>query len=196
MKSKSEEGIDCGFSFRGRGRETTNPARTLNPDMTRPLDNIDRGVLYHLQRDARNTTAQEIAETVGVSASTIRNRIEQLERDGIIEGYHPKINYEAANLPLRVLFICTAPATERAEYVERMMDIQGVVDVREMLTGRQNIHVEVVGTSTKDITRITDTLHESGLTVESSEMMRQRQVQPFNHFHFGEEAEDEREADS
>lgn len=155
--------------------------------MSRPLDNVDRGVLHHLQRDARNTTAQEIAETVGVSASTVRNRIEQLEDDGVIEGYYPEIDYEAANLPLRVLFVCTVPATERTAYVERMLDIQGVVDVREMLTGRRNIHVEVVGTSTQDVTRITDTLHESGVTVESSEIMRQRRMQPFDHFHFQKE---------
>jgi Lrp/AsnC family leucine-responsive transcriptional regulator len=159
--------------------------------MGRPLDNVDRGILYHLQRDARNTTTQEIAETVGTSASTVRNRIEALEDDGVIKGYHPEIDYEAANLPLRVLFVCTVPATERADYVQQLLEIQGVVDVREMLIGRRNIYVEVVGTSTKDITRVTDTLHESGVTVESSEILRERHVQPFDHFHFSEEGADE-----
>ncbi|MGM0591320.1 MAG: winged helix-turn-helix transcriptional regulator [Halobacteriota archaeon] len=33
----------------------------------RELDEIDRGVLSSLQREARNTTAQEIADTVGIS---------------------------------------------------------------------------------------------------------------------------------
>ncbi|WP_227380704.1 Lrp/AsnC family transcriptional regulator [Haladaptatus halobius] len=152
--------------------------------MSRALDNVDRGILYRLQRDARHTTAQDIGETVGVSPSTVRNRIEQLETDGIIQGYHPEIDYEAANLPLHVLFVCTAPAVERAAFVEKALDVQGVVDVREMLTGRRNIHVEVVGTSMADITRITDALHELGLTIDSSELMRQRRVQPFNHFYF------------
>lgn len=159
--------------------------------MSRTLDNVDRGILYHLQRDARNTTTQEIAETVGVSASTVRNRIKQLEDDGVIKGYHPEIDYESANLPLRVVFICTVPATERAHFVDQILDIQGVVDVREMLTGHRNIHVEVVGTSTKDVGRITDTLHESGVTVESSEIMRQHRLQPFDHFHFSEMNADE-----
>jgi Lrp/AsnC family transcriptional regulator, leucine-responsive regulatory protein len=163
--------------------------------MSRGLDNVDRGILYHLQRDARNTTTQEIAETVGVSASTVRNRIEALEDDGIIKGYHPEIDYEAANLPLRVLFVCTVPATERATYAQQLLEIQGVVDVREMLVGRRNIYVEVVGTSTEDITRITDTLHESGVTVESSKILRERHVQPFNHFHFSEaDADEQRES--
>jgi Lrp/AsnC family transcriptional regulator, leucine-responsive regulatory protein len=152
--------------------------------MSRSLDNVDRGILYLLQQDARNTTAQEIGETVGVSPSTVRNRIEQLETDDIIQGYHPEIDYEAANLPLRVLFVCTAPAVERAAFVEKALGVQGVVDVREMLTGRRNLHVEVVGTSTADITRITDALHKLGLTIDSSEIMRQRRVQPFNRFFF------------
>ena len=152
--------------------------------MPRELDEVDRGILFMLQREARETTAQEIADTVGVSPSTVRNRIEQLETDGIIRGYHPEIDYEAANLPLRVLFVCTAPAAERSQLAEGVMDIKGVVDIREMMTGRRNIHVEVVATDTTDISRISDAIHELGLQIESSELMKKRIMQPFNHFHF------------
>ncbi|MFC6716760.1 Lrp/AsnC family transcriptional regulator [Natrialbaceae archaeon GCM10025810] len=150
--------------------------------MGRNLDDVDRSILYLLQQDARNTTAQEMADSVGVSASTIRNRIDQLEADEIIKGYHPEIAYEAANLPLQLTFIISAPPTELQHYSEQIRGIQGVIDVREMLTGRRNIHVDVVGTSTGEITRITDAIHDLGVEIESSEMMRRRHVQPFNHF--------------
>ncbi|WP_158057917.1 Lrp/AsnC family transcriptional regulator [Halorussus halophilus] len=150
--------------------------------MGRDLDDVDRSILYLLQRDARNTTAQEIADTAGVSASTVRNRIDQLEDDGIIKGYHPEIDYEQANLPLQITFVISAPPKELKEYSEQIRGIQGVIDVREMLTGRRNVHVDVVGTSTSDITRITDAIHDIGIEIESSEMMRRRHVQPFNHF--------------
>jgi Lrp/AsnC family leucine-responsive transcriptional regulator len=86
------------------------------------LDNVDRWILHELQFDARNRTAQQIAETVDVSASTVRNRIEALEAGGVLEGYHPKIDYERANLPLQILFVCSASPTERAELVERILD--------------------------------------------------------------------------
>jgi DNA-binding Lrp family transcriptional regulator len=152
--------------------------------MPRELDDVDRGVLYMLQREARNTTAREIADTVGVSPSTVRNRIDRLEADGVIRGYHPEIDYEAANLPLRVLFVCTAPATGRTELATEVLEVQGVVDMREMMTGRRNVHVEVVGTSTSDITRIADAIHELGLKIESSELVKRQTTQPFNHFHF------------
>lgn len=150
--------------------------------MGRDLDDVDRSILYLLQQDARNKTAQEIADQVGVSASTVRNRIADLEADGIVQGYHPEIDYEAANLPLQVTFVVSAPPTGLSEYSEQIRNIQGVIDVREMLTGRRNIHVDVVGTTTTEITKITDAIHETGAEIESSEMMRRRHVQPFNHF--------------
>ncbi len=150
--------------------------------MGRDLDDVDRSILYLLQRDARNTTAQEIADTAGVSASTVRNRIDQLEADGIIKGYHPEIDYEAANLPLQVTFVISVPPTDIRDISEQIRGIQGVIDVREMLTGRRNVHVDVVGTTTSEITRITDAIHDIGVEIESSEMLRRRHVQPFNHF--------------
>jgi len=154
--------------------------------MARDLDNVDRGILYMLQEDARNTTSEDIADKTGVSASTIRNRLERLEDDGVIRGYHPEIDYEAANLPLRVMFVITAPPKQRSDTVKKLLDIQGVIDIREMVTGRRNIQTEVVGRDTSDIVRITDAIHDLGVEVESSEIMKQRRVQPFNHFYFSE----------
>ena len=150
--------------------------------MGRNLDDIDRSILYLLQQDARSTTAQEMSDKVGVSASTIRNRIDQLEADGIIRGYNPEIDYEAANLPLQITFVISAPPKQLQDYSDQIRGVQGVVDVREMLTGRRNIHVDVVGTSKSDITRITDAIHDLGVEIDSSEMMRRRHIQPFNHF--------------
>jgi len=160
--------------------------------MAEELDNVDRGILYMLQLDARRTTSQEIAEKVGVSASTVRNRLDRLESNDVIDGYYPKINYEAANYPFRVMLVITAPPEDRAAVVDRLMDIRGVITAREMLTARQNIHVEVVGTSTDDVVRVTDAIHstEFDVEIESSEIMKQRQVQPFNHFYFTEQSDD------
>ncbi len=157
--------------------------------MDNRLDEIDRGILHMLQLEARETTAQEIADTVGVSPSTVRNRIGQLEADGIIRGYHPEIDYEAANFPLQVLFICSAPPTERTELAEEVMDVHGVVDLRELMTGKRNIHVDVVGTSTRDVTRITNAIHALGLQIDSSELLQQRRRQPFDHFQFATDGE-------
>lgn len=51
-----------------------------------PLDETDRHILHVLQNNAR-ATITDIANEVGVSGNTVRNRIEQLEEQGIIKGY-------------------------------------------------------------------------------------------------------------
>ena len=57
-----------------------------------------------------------------------------------------------------------------------------------ILNRRQNVDWpteylrDVVGTNKSDITRITDAIHGLGVKVDSSEMMRKRHIQPFNHF--------------
>jgi len=150
--------------------------------MSRDLDDIDQRILSRLQQDARNSTAQEIADKVGVSASTVRNRIALLESDGIIRGYYPEIDYEEANIPLKMTFVLSVPPTEMADYSERVRQIPGVVDLREMVTGRRNLYVDVVTGDSPQLTRITDEIHDLGIEIESSELMRRRRVQPFNFF--------------
>jgi DNA-binding Lrp family transcriptional regulator len=153
------------------------------------LDDVDRGILYALQRDARNTTINEIAEEVDVSPSTVRNRIEQLESTGVIEGYYPKINYERANFPLHVLFVCSAPAEQREELAASALDSRGVVDVREMLTSKRNIYIEVVATDTRDLTTITNDLSGMGFEIVSSEIITNHYTRPWSEFEFETDAD-------
>ena len=50
------------------------------------MDDLDREILTVLRRDAR-TPYTEIADRVGTSEGTVRNRVEQLVEDGIIERF-------------------------------------------------------------------------------------------------------------
>ncbi|MEF8774259.1 MAG: Lrp/AsnC family transcriptional regulator [Halobacteriales archaeon] len=50
------------------------------------MDQVDREILSILRRDAR-TPYTEIAEQVGTSEGTVRNRVERLQEDGIIERF-------------------------------------------------------------------------------------------------------------
>ncbi len=148
------------------------------------LDDVDRGILFLLQQDARNTTIAEMAERVDVSDSTVRNRIEHLEETGVIEGYFPKIDYEKAHYPLHVLFVCSAPAENREALARDALDRHGVVDVREMLTSKNNIHIEVVATDTRDLTEISNELATMGFEIESSEILTNHHTRPWAEFEF------------
>ncbi|WP_254530453.1 Lrp/AsnC family transcriptional regulator [Natrinema gelatinilyticum] len=146
------------------------------------LDEVDREVLYSLQRDARNITIQEIADEVAVSASTVRNRIDKLEDTSVIEGYAPQINYERAGFPLTLLFVCTADPDSRSTIAREILAVDGVIDVIEMVTGERNLYVQAVATTTKDLTRTTRALNEYGITIHSSEIITNHYVQPWSHF--------------
>lgn len=146
------------------------------------LDTIDRTILQILQRDARNATAVEIAKEIDVSDGTVRNRIEKLEQRGIIEGYAPLINYEEAGYQLQIQITCSARIVKREQLTKKALEIEGVVEVQELMTGRENIQVTAVAPKQKDLTRIAKALDELGLEVESEELLRHHYFRPFNHF--------------
>ncbi|QPV63135.1 Lrp/AsnC family transcriptional regulator [Halosimplex litoreum] len=50
------------------------------------MDDLDRAILNILRRDAR-TPYTEIADDVGTSEGTVRNRVESLVEDGVIERF-------------------------------------------------------------------------------------------------------------
>lgn len=149
---------------------------------TEELDEVNRGILHLLQNDARNLTPVDMADHLPVSDGTVRNRIENLEKEGIIEGYLPSLNYEAAGFPLKLVISCTAPIPDRAELAKQARDLPHVITVREMLTAQNNVRVTAIATDTDDITQIDAQLVELGLTVEREALMRHEYVRPFNGF--------------
>lgn len=147
------------------------------------FDETDRKILYLLQEEARtNLTHDEIASRIGVSSSTVSNRLAEPQEEDVLVDYAPIINYESAGIPHHMLFVCTAPISERKELAEETIDIPRIVDVRELLTGKRNLHVEVVCMETNTIESVTDELDEIGLEIESSEILRRNYDQPFSDF--------------
>ncbi|KYH25776.1 HTH-type transcriptional regulator LrpA1 [Halalkalicoccus paucihalophilus] len=149
--------------------------------MQERLDDIDKRILYYLRVDARNTSAPMIAEEVDVSAATIRNRIDQLEDRGIIQGYHAEIDYEIAEGRLMNIFLCNA-STDADDVVARVLQVPGVVHVRSTMTGRENLHVQAIGTDTGDLTRIKRELADLGLEIEDEGLVNGEYYRPYDQY--------------
>lgn len=64
------------------------------PNGVVPLDETDRKILDLLQRDARLTNAA-IGEQVGLTASSVFERVKKLERRGVVRGYTARLNHAA-----------------------------------------------------------------------------------------------------
>jgi len=147
-----------------------------------PIDDLDRQIIHALQRDARHTAASEIAESLDVSARTVRNRIANLEEADVIRGYDVDVDYEAAGYQLHTLIVCTAPIHEREEIAQRALDVDGVVALQEVMTGAENVHVEVVGVDGNDLSRIGRDLNDIGLEVVDEDLIRNEYTRPFHRF--------------
>ncbi|ELZ15185.1 AsnC family transcriptional regulator [Haloterrigena salina JCM 13891] len=150
--------------------------------MDHRLDEIDRRIIYALMDDARNVSAPTIAADVSVSPGTVRNRIDQLEERGIITGYHANVDFERAAGHLANLFMCNAPVSERESMAQRAQVIPGVINVRELLTGRRNLHVLAVGEDTADLRRIARALSDLGIEIEDEVLVQNETARPYSPF--------------
>ena len=149
---------------------------------TDALDELDFGILHLLQQDARHTTPGDMAEHLPVTDTTVRNRIQKLEEQGIIEGYVPLLDYEKAGFPLRVKFTCTAPIQERSRIAEEALEIPHVVHVEEMLSAYDNIRILTVTNHSEDLNEIAARIDDLGLTIESESLLRNIRTRPFDHY--------------
>ena len=83
------------------------------------MDRIDRTILSALQHNARISNV-ELAAMVGLSASACLRRVAQLEKAGIIDGYHANLN--AARMGHDVLVLMQI--TLRGQSAEMMAEFE------------------------------------------------------------------------
>ena len=63
------------------------------------LDSLDLAILEQLNLDAR-TSHREIAHRLEVSPTTVANRVQRMEREGVIHGYIPLLDDERLGFEL------------------------------------------------------------------------------------------------
>jgi Lrp/AsnC family transcriptional regulator, leucine-responsive regulatory protein len=64
-----------------------------------PLDEVNRRLLLELQDQARRSLA-ELGRRVGLSAPAVGERLQRLEQDGVVRGYHAELDPTALGYPL------------------------------------------------------------------------------------------------
>jgi Lrp/AsnC family transcriptional regulator, leucine-responsive regulatory protein len=58
------------------------------------IDDLDRKILDHLERDGRATLA-DVGAAVGLSASAVKRRVDRLQESGVIVGYAAIVDPQA-----------------------------------------------------------------------------------------------------
>ena len=86
------------------------------------LDRLDRKILDALQRNGRMSMT-DLGEHIGLSTSPCSERVRRLERQGVITGYHARVNPQAIGRTLLVFveITLTSKSGEVFEAVRREM---------------------------------------------------------------------------
>ncbi|MFC4550361.1 MULTISPECIES: HTH-type transcriptional regulator Lrp [Halorussus] len=94
-------------------------------------ENLDAKLVNALLDDGR-ASLRSLAEELDVSVTTVSNHLKDLEEEGIIDGYTPKVDYDAlgydvtAIVQLKVEGNALADVTERLRNADRMISVYEV----------------------------------------------------------------------
>ena len=87
----------------------------------RDLDRTDLKILDLLQKNGR-LTMTELAHQVGLSATPCTERVRRLEREGVITGYHARVDPRALGRPLLVFVELKLAAKSNDAFVPEVME--------------------------------------------------------------------------
>ncbi len=94
------------------------------------LDRLDLRILDELQRQGR-LTMTELGERIGLSTSPVAERVKRLERQGVITGYHARVNPAAIGRSLLVFVEITLSAKSPEVFEKVKREIQHMPQVLE-----------------------------------------------------------------
>lgn len=100
------------------------------------MDDKDLGILKELVTDARYSY-REISRRVKLSVATVKSRVENLEKEGVIKGYTAIVN------PQKLGF-------EVAALIEVVVSKGKLLDVEERLAENPNVYAVYDATGTSD----------------------------------------------
>ena len=114
-----------------------------------------------------------------------------MEEAGVITGYTTTVDNDRAGLTLYFQFTCTTRISERAEMAEEVMAIPAVLEVTELMTGQENLHVKAVGAEDEHITRIAEAIDQLDVEINDENLIREEHTNPLDYVKIAEFADDD-----
>ncbi len=114
------------------------------------MDRKDLAILAELQRDARATYA-EVGKAVGLSASSVHDRVRKLEEQRVIRGYAAKVDPEALGLFVTSLVsVMPLDPKQPDDLPDRIVEFEEVEDCFSV-AGSENYVLKVRTKTTTDL---------------------------------------------
>ena len=123
------------------------------------LDRIDRRILANLQAEGRLTN-QALAERVALSPSACLSRVRRLERAGVIQGYHARLDPFRVDVGVVLFAEIALKAHSTADFARFDAAVSALTQIVESshVSGAFDYLLKVVVTDLTEWTRITEQL--------------------------------------
>ncbi len=105
------------------------------------LDSVDRRLIALLRGHARMPVV-ELARRLGVSRATVQNRMQRLEREGVIRGYTVELKAEAEEHPIRALAMIAVEGKKGPQVCRALRGYPDIVAIHNT-NGRWDLVVEI-----------------------------------------------------
>jgi Lrp/AsnC family leucine-responsive transcriptional regulator len=129
------------------------------------MDATDRRILEELQADGRLAIA-ELGRRVKLSAPAVGERVQRLERDGVITGYHAAVDPRRIGYPLAAI-VRIAPATRQLEKIRELIRESPEVVECHRITGEDCFFLKLHVRSMDDLEPLLDRFTPYGRTTTS-----------------------------
>jgi len=117
------------------------------------IDAMDLTIMKTLQENAR-FSYQDIAGKIGVSRVTVHERVRKLIENGIIEGFHARVNARLLGYPVTAIVgLNTIQGNEAYRTIEELQQLPEVEEIH-VVTGRYDYLVKVRALDNEDLQRI------------------------------------------
>lgn len=94
-------------------------------------ENLDAKLINALLGDGR-ASLRSLAEKLDVSVTTVSNHLRDLEDEGVIEGYTPKVNYDALGYDVTAILQLKVEGSKLQDVTERLTQEKQMISVYEV----------------------------------------------------------------
>lgn len=129
------------------------------------LDDVNRRLLAELHTDPRMTMS-ELARRVGMSSPAVTERVQRMERSGVIRGYHLDVDPAALGMPVTAFTRIRPAAGQLAKIADLARSLHEVTECHR-ITGEDCFLVRVHAPTIAELESVLDRFLLYGQTVTS-----------------------------
>lgn len=128
----------------------------------RSLDEVDKKILNRLRQNGR-ISLKELSAEVFLTMPAVSARIEKLEREGYIKGYHAEVNLEKLGCGIKAFILITVKPEDNKKFYEFVRGERCILECNH-ITGNYSMILKAVFSSTTLLDEFLGRLQSFGKT--------------------------------